>query len=325
MGIYDVCDSKTGKRIFGWESPVKEIVHPNLVDLESRGGLGWLEGFNEWMVRCGLSFAGHPGQDEFVNNTGDTATMDLTLHGKVQNIPASKVEILIQKRAPHRITVRGIVNENMFYGPKLKLVAELSTTPGSDTFRLSDSITNNGAFDEEFQIIYHTNFGAPILEKGAAVEAAAKTVAPMNDHAGKAAKTWATYAGPTKGFVEEVFLIEPYAKDGKTAVLLKNAAGNQGAKMSWPVKQLPYLTIWKNTVAKESGYVTGIEPGTGYPFNRKVEREFGRVPKLKPGQSRQFTIDYTVLNSASEVQAASESIKAIQNGQPTSVTSTPPK
>jgi hypothetical protein len=213
----------------------------------------------------------------------------------------------------------------MFYGPKLKLVAELSTTPGSDTFRLSDSITNNGAFDEEFQIIYHTNFGAPILEKGAAVEAAAKTVAPMNDHAGKAAKTWATYAGPTKGFVEEVFLIEPYAKDGKTAVLLKNAAGNQGAKMSWPVKQLPYLTIWKNTVAKESGYVTGIEPGTGYPFNRKVEREFGRVPKLKPGQSRQFTIDYTVLNSASEVQAASESIKAIQNGQPTSVTSTPPK
>ena len=53
------------------DSPVKEVVHPSHIDLESRGGLGWLEGFNEWMVRCGLEFAGHPGTDQFINNTGD--------------------------------------------------------------------------------------------------------------------------------------------------------------------------------------------------------------------------------------------------------------
>jgi hypothetical protein len=38
----------------GWDSPVKEIAHPQFINLQSRGGLGWLEGFNEWMVRCGL-------------------------------------------------------------------------------------------------------------------------------------------------------------------------------------------------------------------------------------------------------------------------------
>ena len=42
----------------GWDSPVREIVHPKFINLESRAGLGWLEGFNEWVVRCGLESNG---------------------------------------------------------------------------------------------------------------------------------------------------------------------------------------------------------------------------------------------------------------------------
>ena len=30
----------------GWNSPVRGPVHPNLVDLQDRGGLGWLAGFD---------------------------------------------------------------------------------------------------------------------------------------------------------------------------------------------------------------------------------------------------------------------------------------
>jgi murein DD-endopeptidase MepM/ murein hydrolase activator NlpD len=52
-----------GDVYLGWNSPVKEVVHPRLINLQSRGGLGWLEGFNEWMVRCGLENNGHPGVD----------------------------------------------------------------------------------------------------------------------------------------------------------------------------------------------------------------------------------------------------------------------
>ncbi|MCA9046925.1 MAG: DUF4432 family protein, partial [Planctomycetaceae bacterium] len=73
----------------GWNSPVKQMVHPSYINLDSRGGLGWLDGFNEWMVRCGLEFAGHPGTDKFTDNTGAESEMELTLHGKVGNIPAA--------------------------------------------------------------------------------------------------------------------------------------------------------------------------------------------------------------------------------------------
>ena len=34
--------------------------------------------------------------------------------------------------------------------------------------------------------------------------------------------------------------------------------------MNWSLEELPYLTQWKNTVAKSDGYVTGLEPGTSF-------------------------------------------------------------
>lgn len=310
MSIYEVRNKDLR---LGWDSPVEGIVHPSLVNLESRGGLGWLEGFNEWMVRCGLEFAGHPGTDEFVNNTGDKASMDLTLHGKIGNIPASEVEVIVDSEAPHRIRVRGVVYEKFFYGPKLKLVAEVSVVPGEDTFRIDDTVTNLGAFDQEFQIIYHTNFGAPLLGKDAKLHAAVKKISPMNEHAGKSINSYATYKGPTQGFIEQVYLIEPLSdKKSMTGTVLQNAKGDRAASMHWSTKQLPYLTIWKNTAATEDGYVTGIEPATGYPYNRKVERAAGRVPKLAPGETRRFTIDFGLHNGPSAVKNAAEKIKAIQ-------------
>src|SRR5215475_14307873 len=44
MGVLNV---ESGEVRLGWESPVKGVVHPAYVNLQSRGGLGCLEGFNE--------------------------------------------------------------------------------------------------------------------------------------------------------------------------------------------------------------------------------------------------------------------------------------
>jgi hypothetical protein len=309
----------------GWDSPVKDIVHPQYVDLESRGGLGWLEGFNEWMVRCGLEFAGHPGLDKFVTNTGDEAEMMLTLHGKIGNIPATSVDIHIDEKPPHRIRVRGVVHERLFYGPKLKLATEVSTEPGSSEFRISDSVTNEGAFDQEFQLIYHGNFGAPLLGEGSKVHVAAKQIAPMNEHAGKAIGNWATYKGPTKGFIEEVYLFEPLAGSDKLSkAVLQNYDGSKGVSMQWSTAELPYLTVWKNTAATADGYVTGIEPATGYPFNRSVERAAGRLSKLAPGATRDFTLDFALHAGAEVVRTAVESVSKVQGDTKLDVQRKPP-
>ena len=322
MGILDV--KMDGVRL-GWNSPVKEVVHPSHIDLESRGGLGWLEGFNEWMVRCGLEFAGHPGTDQFINNTGDPSTLNLTLHGKIQNIPASDYEVVVDPEPPHRIRIRGTVYESFFYGPKLKLVTEVSTTPGSDNFQISDQLTNEGSSDQEFQLIYHGNYGSSILEEGATVYAPASSVTPMNENAAKYIDSWQTYLGPTKGFTEQVYLLEPLGDgNSSTMALLVNKDADRATSVRWNVNELPYLTIWKNTAAEEDGYVTGIEPATGFPFNRLVERKYGRVPKLSAGETRSFTLDFGIHIGNDQVGELINEATDRQSSTPLQVIKEPP-
>ena len=107
-------------------------------------------------------------------------------------------------------------------------------------------------------------------------------------------------------------------------MLLQNKAGDRGASITWSVEELPYLTVWKNTAAKADGYVTGLEPGTGFPFNRKVERAAGRVPKLKPGQTRSFTLEFGVHADGESVSAMAERIAGIVAGRKTTVQPNPP-
>lgn len=126
-----------GEIKLGWESPVKEIVHPQFMNLSSRGGLGWLEGFNEFMVRCGVEYAGHPGKDKFINNVGEEAEMDITLHGKIGNIPASEVEVIVDRTPPYTLRVRGRVDERMFYVPNLSCGQKLPQSLAPTSFRFA--------------------------------------------------------------------------------------------------------------------------------------------------------------------------------------------
>ena len=48
----------------GWQSPVHGPVHPKYVPLNEPSGLGWLDGFDELLVRCGLESNGAPEFDE---------------------------------------------------------------------------------------------------------------------------------------------------------------------------------------------------------------------------------------------------------------------
>ncbi|MBR9873502.1 MAG: aldose 1-epimerase family protein [Vibrionaceae bacterium] len=306
MGILNV--KRQGERILGWDSPVKEVVNPAFIELESRNGLGWLDGFNEMLVRCGYEWTGHPGVD-------DNGQL-LSLHGRVQNTPASTVKVIIDDNPPHKITIEGTVSERTFKKAELETLTKLEVVPGESTFALHDTLTNKADYDDEYQIIYHSNFGRPILEKGAKVTAAASEISPFNDYAKAGLDDWQTYLGPTKDFDEMVFNLKPIGDEkGNTLAVLHNQAGNLGVSVGYNIKQLPVLTLWKNTDTEQQGYVTGIEPGTSYAYNTKYQRPLGLVPTIKAGESKQFDVTYTVLRNNQEVTQALEAVKNIQQNQ----------
>lgn len=316
MGILRV-ESSDGVR-YGWNSPVTEVVHPRFMNLLGRGGLGWLEGFNEFLVRCGLEYAGAPGPDTFVNNMGREDSALLTVHGKIANIPASKVELWIEDdpKGGARIRVRGQVREVTFLGPKLALTTELIAGIGSASFELHDTITNLGTASQEFQLIYHTNFGPPLLEEGSEFVAPLETVTARDELPQGCLQRYATFAAPTAGFVEEVFFLRPYAShDGQTMVGLVNRDRSLGASLRYDTARLPCLSLWKNCAAREDGYVTGIEPGTSYPNHRSVERKAGRVPVLKGGESADMRVAFSFYGDRQGVAGMLREIEEIRGGR----------
>ncbi len=299
----------------GWDSPVKEVVNPAYINLESRNGLGWLDGFNEMLVRCGYEWTGHP-----VNADGQI----YTLHGKVGNTPASQVSVDVSEKAPYEIRIRGLVKESTFKKADLQTTMELSYIPGSNSFTLHDVLTNHADYAHDYQIIYHSNFGTPILEDGARFIAPVESVSPFNDYAKAGLKGWQTYSGPTKGFDEMVFNLKPLADSAnQTVAAVLNKAGDKGAAISFNTQQLPVLTLWKNTDTLKQGYVTGIEPGTSYAYPVTIEREQKRVKKLEPGQSTRFDLTYTLLHNASQVQDVEKRVADIQGSKTQQVIETP--
>jgi hypothetical protein len=308
----------------GWDSPVDEIVHPSNVELGARGGLGWLEGFGEWINRCGLESNGAPGVDLLRSNTGAIVPVQLTLHGKAAYLPARRVEVIIEPAPSRRIIIRGVVDEVAMFGPRLRLVSEISTELGSKTLRIVDEIQNLGARPQEMQILYHCNFGAPLLEEGASFVAPVRRVFPRDARAAEGGMDgWNRFQGPDPSYIEQVYFLELFADAaGRTSTLLRNRAGDRGVELGFSTKELPYMTLWKNTAARENGYVTGLEPATNYPNHRGIERQHGRVRRLAPGESHRAELSVTALTDARSVSGAERRIASLATA-PTRVDTTP--
>lgn len=306
MAVLDVVRKDTaGKDVrFGWDSPVKEVVHPSFINQEASGGIGWLDGFNEMIVRCGYQWAGHPGQD------GDEF---LTLHGRIQNTPADEVVLEVEQVPPYRVTLRGRVDEKRFKFTNFELHTVLSLTPDEPYLLVEDTLTNKGSYPREYQAIYHNNFAQPILEKGAQLHVPMAELSPFNDYAAGGLKDWNQMPAPTKDFDEMVFNIRPISDvKGFSHALLHNANASCGIEVSYQTDTLPVLTVWKNTDTLEQGYVVGIEPGTSFAYNRAYQRPLGLVPTIEAGESKQFIVRFGLFTDEQEVAESRLRIEELQ-------------
>ena len=307
-----------------WKSPVATPVNPAFVNLAERGGLGWLSGFNEVLCRCGIDSNGPPGTDVIIDNQGRKSTAELTLHGKIANLPARFVEVFLDTEGPGTIGVTGVVEETMLFGPCWRLKTTIQTEIGSTTFSVIDEVTNLKGTPAELEMLYHWNFGRPFLEEGARLVVPALDVAPRDPVAAAAIDTWDTYAAPQAGFVEQCHFMQLAGDSrGQSQVLLRNAHGDKGLSLKFNVQQLPCFTVWKNTQAEVDGYVTGLEPGTNFPNPKAVERAHGRVVNVPPGGSYRMETQLVIHPTHEGVAAAEKAIAALLAGKKTVVHSHP--
>lgn len=269
MGLWR---GRLGDLPIGWNSPVERPVHPGFVNLTERNGLGWLHGFNELLCRCGLGFNGPPGQDE-----GE----QITLHGRIANLPAHEVTASIDGDL---LTVRGVVDEASMFGTRLRLTSTYTVQFGGTHCSITDEITNLAGRPATLSLLYHINVGRPFLEPGGRFHVPFHEMAPRDPRAAEGIDNYPVYGSPDPDYAEQAYFFRPLADgEGWSTAVLENAGGSAALAVHYNTHQLPYFTVWKNTIAESDGYVTGLEPSVNFPNFRSFEREQGRLPLLPPG------------------------------------------
>jgi len=207
------------------------------------------------------------------------------------------------------------VDEARLFGSKLRLTSTISTQLGRSEITISDTVTNLSGEPGEMELIYHTNFGVPLLGPGARIILPAIRVAAYDRASLQDIAKWDQYGPEMPGTKEACYFAElAAASDGATQAVLRNAAGDRGICYRFNKRQLPYFTLWKNLQAITDGYATGLEPGTNLPNTKSFEKKQGRVIELAPGESRHFQLTLEILANRDAVTAAEKAVAELRQG-----------
>jgi hypothetical protein len=279
----------------------------NLVFLTSNGevnpafydaaGLGWLHTFFGGLVTtCGLTTLGAPGRD------GDVA---LGLHGRYSAIPARRVQDRSRWEGDrYLIEVTGTVEETRLFDDSLELTRTIATEIGSRSLAIRDRVVNSGYRTSPCTILYHVNAGFPLLDQDSILAlTAARTEAHDETSRNAAADFW-RFSAPVPGCAEQNFLHQVIAGDdglAHAAMLNPGLAGGLGLELRFDPRQLPYLNEWK--MMGQRDYVVGIEPCNAPCANRAALRQAGLLPLLEPGETRDFGVEFRVLEGTAELEA----------------------
>lgn len=294
---------------YGWNSPVHGPVHPSFVPIDEPRGIGWLDGFDELLVRCGLRSFGAPDYDP-------AGRVAWPVHGRIANIPTEVVQLGLDEERS-QLHVSAIVQEARFLQYSLQLHARYVFSLNEPAIEVHDIVNNSGGTATTMQLLYHINVGTPILNAGSKLHLAAPKIAARDRRAVEGLSDWSTYLGPTPGYAEQVYFCQPKpTDDGWATAMLANADGSQGFALHYDTGCLPYFSQWKNTVASEDGYVTGLEPGTGFPNTRSFEEEKGRLVQLQAGEERHFRMRLEGISNGERLQLLAQQIAAQLSAAP---------
>ena len=168
----------------------------------------------------------------------------------------------------------------------MRLTTSLSTKVGQPGMTVADEVTNISAQPGEMELLYHINFGVPLVSPGATVAVPVKRLAPRDAVAVADVPTWNVYGPETPGSIEVCHFFDLAADaGGQHPGGVAIGRRRQGVSVKFNKRQLPCFTIWKNRQGVIDGYVTGLEPAANDPNPKSFEKAHGRVVVLGAGRN----------------------------------------
>ena len=270
----DIYSAKFNNKSLAWLAP-NGVVNPNAYEPEN---IMWLRSWpGGLLTTAGLLNVGGPEDGH-------------GLHGRVSHIPAEDLKL---DRSwvgdEYRLSVSGVVRHSMVFGEKLELRREIKTAYGKNLIEVNDSVENQGFAPVPLMMLYHCNFGYPLIDENAVLQALEHKITPQDEHSAADIADWAKLSAPVHGYAEELFYHEIAAdKDGFARMSIVNLDVGMKVTIAYDPTTLPVLNQWKQM--GEGEYVTGLEPGNCYPIGQKANAQNGMLRMIEPGETVNFAI-----------------------------------
>lgn len=281
-----------------WEIGIRRFFEPE--------GYRWVRTFGGGLlVTCGLDTFGMPSEDQ-----GES----LGLHGRYTSLPAERVRCDEEWTGNScTLVLEGSVRQARIPGEKLILHRRLETPLGESRIILKDRVENAGSAVMPQMILYHWNFGFPLVDEGTRLYAAAEAITPFSDEAARAIDRAMVMEAPARRD-EQCFLYTLRPKRDWVEVAVVNSKLNEGqglgVLMRWKADTLPYCVEWK--MMGEGTYVLAVEPCNCQPMPRAEARRQGTLPTLRPGASVHYEMELSILDGKKEI---ADAIKRIEGSR----------
>ncbi|MBE5778153.1 MAG: DUF4432 family protein [Clostridiales bacterium] len=195
------------------------------------------------------------------------------LHGRYHSLPAENICTEVEG---NEIVIRGTVRETALFGHNLVLKRTIRIPIFAAEVTVRDELTNMAHSPEEYALLYHCNFGYPLVSEKAHVELPEeRKTSPRTPFAATGIGRETTFDKPACGEEERVFFHENM--EHKAALV--NPDINARMELTWS-DTLPILAHWRSMASGD--YVCGLEPTNSYIMGRKNERENGTLPVIAP-------------------------------------------
>lgn len=236
---------------------------------------------------------------------------DYLMHGRMRSAPAEHLGAdAWWEDGRYHISVRGEAREAELFGENLTVRRHIETCWGEKSFTLTDEIENQSLRPEPYLLLYHINFGYPLLQPGTELALPTVQIAGRDKTATQHKDGWAIMPPPQDNAPENVFLHTLAASpDGSTLACVLNNDLELGLKLEFSIAELPYFMQWQSPASGD--YALGLEPANASVYGRPHHAEQGDLAMLEPFEIQKKTLRFTVLEGRSELDAARMEVSAL--------------
>ncbi len=271
-------------------------------------GLEWRRSFYAGMLTtCGIANAGAPSTDQ---------GRPFGLHGRVANAAAENLCVEQDWEGDEfMIRLRGTMREAEAMVENLTLTRRIETRLGAAGFRIHDTVVNRGFSAQPLMLLYHCNFGFPLLSPTARIVGPIQKSEPRDEEAraGRGVEECLTFPEPIQGYAEKVFFHSLGARpDGATFIALLNRDAGEGAPGDRPAMEPQGASPLHRMEDAVQGLLRhGPRPGTVSPMGRGALREKGALPMIEGQASYDVTIDFEVVDTIAKLEEVEKEARSL--------------